>query len=109
MTENSFSIDKNNKKKKELWELNKTPYERFKINSKIAWRRFDTQTRGMGLILLLIFGIVLISPIISLIGNAINDYTNKNKYKEALATACLDKQFYAFHFEDCEDQGVRPQ
>lgn len=102
----TYSIDR--KKKKELWEENKTPLERFKINARVMWRRFDTQTRGMGLFFVLILAVVISSAIFPLAGQSIQRSIDNERYKTALITACINMDFYSWNYKQCEDIGVRP-
>lgn len=85
---NSYSIDSNGKRKKELWELNKTPYQRFKINARIAWRRFDIQTRGMGLCLLCILGMMLVLTLLPPLVNYIFGNYEKKQQVEIIIGNC---------------------
>lgn len=95
-------------KKKELWERDLTFYQRFKINSRIAWRRFDTQTRGMGLMFVIVIGLMLVVNIIPLVLGTVIKAMETAPYKEALTTACKDKEFYNWNFRECETVEVRP-
>ena len=96
-----------------LWKRHLKPSEIRRINMRVAWRRFDTQTRGMGLVfVLLITAMVVIqvlSGIFAIIYNYINEESNKATYGNALKTACSDKQFYAWNFYKCEDVNIRPR
>lgn len=103
----SFSLDKNNKKK-ELWEKDKTKWQIFKINATIAWRRFDTQTKGMGMFFVMIFGIMLVITSLPLISEVIMKQFQLQKFKTALETACPTMEFYSRNYKDCEEIGVRP-
>lgn len=106
MTFRTFKINKD--KKKELWELEATPYEKFKINARVKWRRFDTQTRGMGLIFVMLLGAMIIINGFSALALYISDYIDNTKYQSALTTACTTTEFYALNFKSCENIGVRP-
>ena len=104
----SYSIDKNNKRKDILWKRDKSRIEIFKIQMRVAYRRFDTQTRGMGLTLLLLIGVIVVINLFSFVGMAIIDYYDHIKYSSALEKACLDQTFYSWNFKSCENIGVRP-
>lgn len=95
-------------KKKELWELNKTKWQIMKINGAIAWRSFDLKTRGMGLYLLCLMGIMMIVMILPIVADSVTHELNKSKYQNALKTSCLDTTFYSWNFRACEDIDVRP-
>lgn len=95
-------------RKKELWEMNKTKWQIMKINSAIAWRSFDLKTRGMGLYLICLMGIMLVITILPVVAESISYEMNKTKYREALKTSCLDVTFYSWNFKACEDIDVRP-
>lgn len=95
-------------RKIELWERDLSPYQRFKINSRIAWRRFDTQTRGMGFVFVLIMGMMLIINLVPLVFSKTLQSIESNNYKDALSAACKDMQFYSLNFKTCEGIGVRP-
>lgn len=95
-------------KRKEIWEMNKTPYQVFKINAVETWRKFDLKTRGMGLYLVCLMGIMLIAVSISPILDFVMHESNKAKYANALKTACLEPSFYSWNFASCEDINVRP-
>lgn len=41
-------------KKKELWEMDKNVLQRFKINMAIAIRKFNRETKGLGILFLLV-------------------------------------------------------
>lgn len=94
--------------KQELWEKDLSAYRRFKINANVKWRRFDTQTRGMGLILVILLGGLLLVTCIPFVTNYINQELDKGKYNTALNIACKDLQFYALNFRSCENSDVRP-
>jgi len=49
---NSYSEDRD-KRKREYWRQNKTPWQIMKTEIKIKWRRFQTQTHNMGGIMVL--------------------------------------------------------
>lgn len=90
------------------WKRKLTTWQIFKINAKVAWRRFDTQTRGMGLLLVLIFGLLIVINVIEALAVYIAGYTDREKYASALETACLDSQFYSWNFRSCENVNIRP-
>lgn len=94
--------------KKPLWMRGKTSKEIRNIKFKTAWRRFDTQTRGMGMLIVILMCFMIVINVISAIANAIFTTINNMKYKDALAGGCKDKTFYAWNFKPCEDAGVRP-
>lgn len=94
--------------KREIWMRDKTPYQRFRVNAKIIWRRFDTQTRGMGLTLVVLMFIMILINVFTAIAHWIASYVDNTNYKDALSTACLDSQFYAWNFKSCEHVKVKP-
>lgn len=95
-------------RKQELWERDLSFYQRAKINGRVKWRRFDTQTRGMGFIFVLLMALMIVINIIPLIFSSVIRQIESAPYKEALAFSCKDKDFYNWHFKDCESAGVRP-
>lgn len=95
-------------RKKELWTSNKTAWQIMKIEMSQAWRQFDTKTRGMGLYLLCLIGIMVIVMIIPMIAGFVTEQINKTKYRSALESSCLNEQFYTWNFPACEDINVRP-
>lgn len=95
-------------RKKELWERDLSFYAKFKINARVAWRRFDTQSRGMGLMFVLLMIIMVGINIIPLTLGTIIKTMETAPYKEALTTACKDTQFYNWNFKECETIKVRP-
>lgn len=95
-------------RKLEIWEKNLSVWQKFKINARIKWRRFDTQTRGMGLIFVMLISVVILSSTVPAMVQGIQKLIMGDKYKTALDTACKDKEFYAFNFQKCEDIGARP-
>lgn len=97
------------KRKKELWENNISKFQKFKIETRIIWRRYMVQTHGMGFIILLLIGGMLISMFTPLIISQLNQYNDNTRYKDALTGACPDKTFYAWNFKSCENIAVRPQ
>ena len=103
----SFRIGRD-KKRKELWELNKTPIQKFKINARIAWRRFDIQTRGMGFVLVIIMVMMITINIIPLTLSKTLQSIESNNYKDSLTIACKDMQFYSLNFKTCEGVDSRP-
>lgn len=103
----SFRIGRD-KRKKELWELNTTPIQRFRIRARIAWRRFDIQTRGMGFVFVIIMTMMVVVNVIPLTLSKTLQTIESNNYKDALQTACKDMQFYSLNFKTCEGIGVRP-
>jgi len=95
-------------KRKELWEMNKSKSEVMKINLTQAWRRFDTRSRGMGLMFVLMMSILIMMAIIPMIIDGVQYMFNEGKYREGLKTACLGDMFYSLNFKTCEDIGIRP-
>lgn len=95
-------------RKQELWERDLTAYQRFKINARVVWRRFDTQTRGMGLVFVIIMAMMLVVNIIPLILGTVIRTIETAPYSDALKTACKDKEFYNWNFKSCETIKVRP-
>lgn len=104
----SFRIDEHNKRKDMLWKKDKTTWEIMKINSRVAWRRFDTQMRGMGLFFVIIIVAMSIMPLATYISAEVKQYQEAEKYKSALVLACVNNEFYSWHFTQCEDIGIRP-
>lgn len=99
-------------KRKELWEKDKTTYQRFKINAGVIWRRFNTQTHGFGMIMVMI-GIMSIVPMIIILTAMSNVYDsmseiNRTRYREGLELSCTNQDFYSWNFRACEDIEVRP-
>ena len=90
------------------WKRNITKWQQFRINSRIAYRRFDTQTRGLGLVLIMLVGAMILIQVIQDAGWWINEKLKDNSYRQALSKFCTDKQFYTYNFQPCENQGVRP-
>lgn len=97
------------KKKRELWEENITIWQKFKINSRVKWRRYMVQTHGFGLIIIILLGGMVLSMFTPLVMLQLNQWSDNTKYKDALTGACPDKTFYAWNFKSCENIGVRPQ
>lgn len=95
-------------KKVELWERDLSPIAKFKINARIAWRRFDVQTRGMGFIFVLLIVVMIVINIMPLIFSKTITQMENQPFSEALSTACKDKDFYNLNFRSCETRGVRP-
>ncbi len=56
-----------NRKKKELWEMNKSPYQRFRINFKIAMDKYNRRTHGLGLLFMILIGALIVVTIIPLL------------------------------------------
>lgn len=98
----------NRNRKQELWERDLSAMSKFKINARQKWRRFDTQTRGMGFIFVLLFGVILLVNLIPLIAHQWIRQIETAPYKDALNTACLNQDFYNLNFKSCETIGVRP-
>ena len=99
---------KKRERKMELWERDLSAIAKAKINAKIAWRRFDTQTRGMGLVFVIIMFMILIVNIIPFaLGKTIQQLDSAN-YADALKVACKEKDFYNLNFRTCEGVDTRP-
>lgn len=104
----SFSIDRHNKRKDILWKKDKKRWEIIKIHAKTAYRRFDTQTKGMGALFIMLFSIMIIINLFPLFMVWIVEHDEKTKYADALKIACTDKSFYSLNFKSCENIEVRP-
>ena len=96
------------KKEKELWERGLNPIQRFRINSRVIWRRFDTQTRGMGMIFLIMFAALIAINVIPLTLSKYIQQVESSHYQEQLQTACKNMTFYSMNFKTCEGIGARP-
>lgn len=95
-------------KKIELWERDLSAYQRFKVNARIKWRRFDTQTRGLGLLMVLFMSIMITVSLIPIAFNGALRQIEEARYSSALHNACNDRDFYNLNFKSCETVGVRP-
>lgn len=90
------------------WKRDLTAWQVFKVNFRTAWRRFDVQTRGMGLVLVLMMGLFVVINVLGWVGNIIINSIYLQPHAEQMKTACLDREFYIPYFKQCEDLGVRP-
>ena len=90
------------------WKRNTTKWQQFKINARVNYRRFDTQTRGVGLVLIMLVGAMILIQIIQDFGWWLSERLKDNSYRQALDKFCADKQFYTYNFQACENRGVRP-
>ena len=90
------------------WKRDKTAWQIFKVNAKTLWSRFDTQTRGMGVLLVILMVFMIVINVMGAIVGSVYSYLNNQKYSDALKGGCTDKTFYAWNFKACEDAGVRP-
>lgn len=96
------------KRRKELWEKDKTWIQKARINAGVFWRRFMVQTHGMGLIMVIFLVAIAISTGIPYITDAIQRNLDMTKYRDALINACKDSTFYAWNFKSCENVEARP-
>ena len=103
-----FDLKDHNRRPDILWKRNKTRITQFKIHAGVAWRRFDTQTKGQGLFLCCFIGAIMLINLFGWIGGIITQSYNQSHYSNALKTFCIDKQFYSWNYKVCEDIGVRP-
>ena len=47
-------------RKRELWENNKNALQRFKVNFSLWFMRYQRQTHGIGLMILMLIGIIIV-------------------------------------------------
>lgn len=104
----SFDLKDHNKRPDILWKRGKPKIEQYKIHFGVLWRRFDTQTKGQGLVMVLFLGGFVLLNLFGWIGGILSTYYNQQHYSNALKTFCTDKQFYSWNYKVCEDIGVRP-